>query len=108
MPRNAATPVIKRQALQLEPISMQNVESLSLSNQNELLSRAGTPITITKRLALQLHRVASFNSVSEHTTLFEHLHDKVVHVAGKLPANLLTTLRAMHCQHPLYLPTLQR
>ena len=37
---------------------------------------------VAKRLAMRLDRVASFNTVSEHTTLFEELHDKAAHLAG--------------------------
>ena len=39
-------------------------------------------MSIAKRLAMRLDRVASFNTVSEHTTLFEDLHDKAAHLAG--------------------------
>ena len=47
---------------------------------------------VAKRLAMRLDRVASFNTVSEHTTLFEELHDRAAHLAGAAavyPAQIL-------------------
>jgi hypothetical protein len=49
-------------------------------------------VGVAKRLAMRLDRVASFNTVSEHTTLFEELHDKAAHLAGAAavsPAQIL-------------------
>ena len=44
---------------------------------------------ISKRLAIRMDHVASFNSVSEHTTLFEKLHDRAAKVAGAAPSHFL-------------------
>ena len=48
-------------------------------NKPRLSITGGPPKSIAKRLAIRLD---SFNTVSEHTTLFEDLHDKAAHLAG--------------------------
>lgn len=55
----------------------------------------GPPVTVlTKSAARQMDRVASF-SMSEHTTLFEDLHDRAAHAAGALSAGGTPHARAM-------------
>jgi hypothetical protein len=60
------------------------------------LGAGGPPAGVAKRLAMRLDRVASFNTVSEHTTLFEDLHDKAAHLAGITLAQKNACLR-LHC-----------
>lgn len=42
---------------------------------------AGMPV-LAKRARLRLERLGSFVSASEHTMLFEALHERAVHTAG--------------------------